>query len=244
MLLVAGLFTGNLMAQEKIEGGLWIGTSYNEITGLEPLAREIGNQLSRAIGVEFPVSCKPRTFVFNVGAFVSYNILPWLSIKGGVEFNPKGECLGGEAYLSTNLNMESEVLVQNTWLKLAYLEAPLSVQFSTRSKKKPGAGFLYLDLGYSPSFLMSAKMDITTSYEVRGFNKAGVTSKTIDSQHDVKDLEGVRKNDPNIFASLGYCFHKVYIELKASESLDDIFSDSDGMVALNNMYAVKLGFHF
>jgi hypothetical protein len=234
----------SLQGQKKLSAGVWIGTSFNQISGLESLANELSIQLSALVGKEFPVSCASRNFVINAGGFLQYDLLPWLSLKGGLEFNPKGEKLSGEVYLSTNMNMESEVLVQSTILKLAYLDFPFTVQLATKGKKKAGATYMYFETGLSPSYLISSKMDITVSDVERGFNSYGPTSKTLDSQNEVKDIDSFRKNDTGIIGALGICFSKTFIDLKVCGSTKNILSHPNGIDSRNTMILLRLGFRF
>ena len=106
------LLSASCFPQKKFEGGLTVGTGITDFRGLdaEYIADDISFILSEIVEEEFPIESYPRTFTFNFGGFVIYNVLPWLGIRGGAEYVQKGQGYGGELYLSTNLNMESEDL--------------------------------------------------------------------------------------------------------------------------------------
>ena len=74
--------------------------------------------LSETMGEEFPIESSPRNFTLNVGGFVTYNFLPWMGLRAGVEYVPKGEKYSGDLYLSTSINMDSEILRYSSTINL------------------------------------------------------------------------------------------------------------------------------
>jgi len=236
--------SNNLSAQKTIEFGLYAGTSITSMSGVSALSDEMTIILTELAGKDFPISESPRTFLLNAGGFFQLNIKPWLAVKGGAEYAPKGESFSGEVYLSTNMNMQSEVLEQSTVFRVGYIDFPLSVQFSTRSTSKERPTWFYLNLGVSPAMKLFSKMDMKTSLVERGFNNSGVTSKVLESDFQSHELEGLRKTDFGIFCSIGVNFNSFFLDIKYNRSLSNILEDTTGTDIKNNLYAMCLVVRF
>jgi len=136
------------------------------------------------MGEEFPIESSPRNFTLNVGGFVTYNLLPWMGLRAGVEYVPKGEKYSGDLYLSTSINMDSEILRYSSTINLTYVEFPVSLQLSTRSRKKTRDTWFYVNMGVAPAMKISASLDMTLSLVEQGFNNSGITSEVIDSESE------------------------------------------------------------
>lgn len=244
LLLAALTISNNLFSQKKIEVGLYMGSSITSMSGVQGLADAMTVALTELAGKDFPISKSPRNFLFNTGGFISYNIAPWLTLKGGIEYAPKGETFHGEVYLSTSLNMVSEVLQQSTVLKVGYLEFPISVQFSTRTKDNSGKAYYYLSLGVSPSSKVFSKMDNTSSLVEKGFDSNGVTSKVLDSEHKTENLDGISGSDLGMFCSVGVGINTLFLDLKYNRGMKNIFENNNETAVRNNLVALCLGFKF
>lgn len=234
------------MPQKRFEGGLTIGTGFADFRGLdaEYFRLDIQSILSESAGEDFPVEPYSRNFTLTGGGFVTYNVLPWLGLRGGVEYVPKGMVYGGELYLSTNLQMESEILKYSMVYKLTYLEFPVSLQLSTRSKKKIRDLYFYVNMGVAPAMNLSSKLDITMSLVEQGFNNSGVTEDVIDSDTSSEDLEGFNSSDLGVLVSAGVVFNSIGIDIKLTNGRKSIIEDSEESDFRNNNISVAMWFIF
>ena len=225
-----------VFSQKKFEGGLTVGTGFTDFRGLdaEYMTEDMSITLSDAIGEYFPIESSSRNFTLTVGGFVTYNILPWLGLRGAVEYTPKGEQYGGDLYLSTNLNMESIVLKYSSVFKLTYLEFPVSLQLSTRSKKKEKNFYVFVNMGVAPAMNLSAKYDMTLSLVEQGFNNSGITSDVIESENDSGDLDGISSTDLGVLVSTGVVFNSIGIDIKLTNGRKSIFEDPEEGYIRNN----------
>jgi hypothetical protein len=243
--IVLLIITSNLYSQKKFEVGLYAGTSITSLSGVEFLADAMSDALTQTAGLEFPISESSRNFIFNMGGYVAYNVLPWLSLRGGIEYAPKGELFSGEVYLSTNITtLASEVLTENTILKLAYVEFPVSLQLSTRSKEKPRNVYFYVNMGVSPATKVVSKLDMTVSLVERGFNNSGVTSEVLNTENQVEDLDGIISSDLGLFGSVGVVFNSIFIDLKYNQGTKNILENTTEGNIKNTLYSLCLGFTF
>jgi hypothetical protein len=240
------VLSANVFPQKKFEGGLTVGTGFADFRGLdaEYLTEDIGNVLSEAAGEDFPVEAYSRNFTLTVGGFVTYNLLPWLGIRGAIEYVPKGERHGGELYLSTNLNMESQILKYSSVIRLTYLEFPLSLQLSNRSKKRTRDIYFYVNMGVAPAMNLSSKMDVTMSLVEQGFNNSGVTSDVIDSDTEVTDLDGIASHDLGVLVSTGIVFNSIALDVRMTNGRKSIYEDPDDGYIRNNNIIVSMWFIF
>jgi hypothetical protein len=238
------LVSNSMFSQKVAEFGFYAGTSVTSMSGAEVFADAMTEALTKTVGKDFPVSEAPRTLLFNAGGFIGLNIKPWLTLKGGAEYAPKGECFSGEVYLSTNLNMQSEVLEQSTVFRVGYIDFPVSVQFSTRSKAKKGKSYCYLNLGVSPSMKLFSKMDVKTSLVEKGFNNSGVTSKVLNSDFQSQDQDGIKITDFGMFCSIGVNVSSFFLDLKYNRSINNIVDDGSETVLKNNLYSLCVGVIF
>ena len=205
LLLALLASSGNLFSQKKFEYGFYLGTSFTSLSGVDAMATVMSDSVSARINMNFPVDTKSRGLLFNAGGFVMYNFKNWLGLKAGIEYAPKGEKFKGEAYLSTDLaTMKSKVLRQETVLKFGYLEFPIAVQLSTRSKDKPNKLFFYGNLGITPAVKLFSNYDCATQLVETGFDSQGETPEVILEKSYVEgEVTGVSGFDLNITGSAG-----------------------------------------
>jgi hypothetical protein len=241
---LALLASGSLFGQKTIEFGLYGGTSVTSLSGAGVFADAMTDALTKTVGEDFPISEAPRTFLLNAGGFIQVNIKPWLALKGGAEYAPKGENFNGEVYLSTNLNMQSEVLEQSTVFRIGYIDFPVSVQFSTRSKAHEGRPYCYLNLGITPAMKLFSKMDVKTSLVEKGFNNSGVTSKVIDSDFRSEELDDIKITDFGVFCSIGVNVNSFFLDIKYNRSMNNIVDDGSNTELRNNLFSLCLGVRF
>jgi hypothetical protein len=228
------------IAQKKFQGGLTVGTGFADFRGLDAewLANDISNALSEVMEEDFPIESSPRSFTLTVGGYVIYNLRPWLGLRAGVEYVPKGMRYSGELYLSTSMNMDSEILKYGSTFNLTYLEFPLSVQLSTRSKKKSRDTWFYANVGVAPAMNLAASYDMTLSLVEQGFNNSGITSEVIDSESDSEDLDGITQTDLGVLVSAGVVFNSIGLDVKLTNGRKTIFEDpEEGFIRNNNITA-------
>jgi hypothetical protein len=242
--VLALLASNNAFAQKVVEFGLYAGTSVTSLSGASVFADAMTEALTTTVGEDFPISESPRTFLFNAGGFIQLNVKPWLALKGGAEYAPKGESFSGEVYLSTNLNMQSEVLEQSTVFRIGYIDFPISVQFSTRSKNNEEKAYCYLNLGVTPAMKLFSKMDMKTSLVEKGFNKSGVTSKVIESDFQSEELEDIKITDFGMFCSVGVNVKSFFLDLKYNRSINNIVDDGSDTVLKHNLFSLCFGVRF
>jgi len=246
LLTACMIMTVTVFPQKKFEGGLTIGTGIADFRGLdaEYLREDISYVLSEALGEEFPVESRPRTFTLNGGVFGIYNVLPWLGIRVAADYVQKGQGFRGDLYLTTNLNMESQVLEFSSGFRLDYLELPVSVQLSNRSKRKEKNVYFYVNAGVAPAFNISAKNETTMSLVERGFNNSGVTSDVIESESEVNDLDGIASNDLGVLVSAGIVFNSIALDVKLTNGRKSIYEDPDDGDIRNNNISFSMWFIF
>jgi len=236
----------NALPQKRFEGGITAGTGFADFRGLdaEYMREDMENILSDALGEEFPLEPYSRNFTFTFGGFVTYNVFPWLGLRAGLEYVPKGMVHTGELYLSTNMNMESEILKYSSVFKLTYLEFPVSVQLSTRSKKKSRDFYFFINMGVAPAMNLSAKLDMTMSLVEQEFNNSGLVSNVIESENDVEDLEGIESTDLGLLLSAGVVFNSVGLDIKLTNGRKSIFENPEEGFIRNNTINVGVWFLF
>jgi hypothetical protein len=251
ILLVLSLtISNNLLSQKMFEVGFYVGTSVTSMSGVDYLADELTNTLTIAAGKEFPISKGPRSFLLNGGGFVIYNFSKSIALKGGIEYSPKGVTFNGECYLSTNIyTMASEVMILNSTFNMAYLELPISVQFSTRSNEKPDKIYLYFNLGIAPALKIRSNQEVSIRMVDRGFDNTGVTEEPIgETQYDSQELKGIKDFDYGVFCSTGLSggkfFNRWFLDLKYERGLKNILENTDAGDVKNNMFAMCIGFKF
>ncbi|HAX93112.1 MAG TPA: hypothetical protein DCY25_04040 [Bacteroidales bacterium] len=234
------------LPQKKFDAGITAGTGFADFRGLdaEYLANDISNVLSETLEVDFPIEPSGRNFTITAGAFVTYNVLPWLGIRGAVEYVPKGMVYSGEYYISTSINMESEILKYNSIFKLTYLEFPVSLQLSTRSKKKSRDVYFFLNMGVAPALNLSAKLDMTLSLVEQEFNNSGLVSNVLESENDVEDLEGIESTDLGLLLSAGVVFNSIALDIKLTNGRRSIFENPEEGYIRNNAINVAVWFLF
>lgn len=232
--------------QKKFDAGITAGTGFADFRGLdaEYLADDISNVLSETLEVDFPIEPYGRNFTITVGGFVTYNVFPWLGIRGAVEYVPKGMVYSGEYYISTTMNMESTILKYSSTFKLTYLEFPVSLQLSTRSKKKVRDTYFFLNMGVAPALNLSAKLDMTLSLVEQEFNNSGLVSDVVESENDVEDLEGIDSTDLGLLLSAGVVFNSVGLDIKLTNGMRTIFENPDEGFIRNNTINVAFWFLF
>jgi hypothetical protein len=229
-----------VIPQKKFQGGLTVGTGFADFRGLDAewMANDISIALSEVMEEDFPIESYPRSFTITVGGFVTYNLRPWLGLRAAVEYVPKGMRYGGELYLSTSLNLDSEILKYSSTFNLTYLEFPLSVQLSTRSKKKVRDTWFYTNIGVAPAMNLAASYDMTLSLVEQGFNNSGVTSEVIDSESESEDLDGITATDLGVLVSAGVVFNSIGLDVKLTNGRKSIFENpEEGFVRNNNITA-------
>lgn len=234
------------LPQKKFDAGITVGTGFADFRGLdaEYMASDISNALSEVLEESFPIEASPRSFTLTAGGFVTYNVLPWLGLRAAVEYVPKGRVFAGELYLSTNMNLESEILKYTSTFKLTYIEFPVSVQLSTRSKKKVKDFYMYANVGVAPAMNLAAELDMTLSLVEQGFNNSGVTSNVIDSENEVEDVEGIESWDLGVLVSAGAVYNSVGLDVKLTNGRKSIFENPDEGFIRNNTINVAIWFVF
>lgn len=245
VLFIAISISTSLFSQKKLSFGLYLGSSITSLSGVDELAAQMSDTLSQTVGKEFPVSKASRSFLFNGGGFVSYSLTDLLSLKGGMEYAPKGVKFNGECYLSTSFDMTSEVLVMETRLKVAYIEFPISIQLSAKSKTKPDKAYFYANIGISPAIKAFSKIDVSFQLVERGFDNDGTTEKTLNTVYSENTLEGIKGFDLGMFGSIGVSNKSVFLDLKYNHGLTNINENTNsGLNNKNNMIALSLGVKF
>jgi len=238
-----------LLAQEKLQVGMKAGTGvtfFNTYYCDFP-ERDLKIILQEIVGEEESVILDyyDRSLTFAFGGYLTYHMKPWFSIRGGLEYVPKGQKYVSETYLSTNLNMESIILKHTTIFKLNYVEFPVSVQFSTKSKSKPRNVSLFLNMGISPAVNIARKLDMSTSLVEQSFNNSGVVSKVLEKQNETLNLKDeISSTDIGILGSLGLEFNSFAIEFKITKGLTNILEIPDQGQIRNFAANVSLGFIF
>lgn len=236
----------NLFAQKKVEYGFYLGTNVSSMSGVDELESAMTDALTQLVGKDFPVSKSARSFLFSGGGFLAYNFSPSFALKGGIEYAPKGEKFTGELYLSTDVStMTSEVVLLNSTLNLAYVEFPISIQFSNRKKESPDKTFYYVNFGVSPALKIGSKQEVSVRMVERGFNNSGTTEKPIgESQYDLTELQGISGSDLGVFCSIGVCVKPWFFDVKYERGLKNILeNDSEGNIK-NNLLAFSVGYKF
>lgn len=226
--------------QKKFEGGLTVGTGFADFRGLdaEYLREDISWALSEVMEEDFPIEGSARSFTLTVGGFVIYNLRPWLGLRAAVEYVPKGMNYSGELYLSTSMNLDSEILKYGSTFNLTYLEFPLSVQLSTRSKKKVRNTWFYTNIGVAPAMNLAASYDMTLSLVEQEFNNSGVTDEVIDSESDSEDLDGIASTDLGFLVSAGVVFESIGLDIKLTNGRKNIYENpEEGYIRNNNITA-------
>jgi hypothetical protein len=236
----------NLFSQKKVEVGFYVGTSVSNMSGVDYLEAAMTDALTQVAGKDFPVSKSIRSFLFNGGGFLTYNFSHSFALKGGIEYAPKGEKFSGELYLTTNsYNYTSEVVLFNSTLNMAYVEFPISFQFSTRKKDFPNRTFYYLNTGIAPAIKVLSKQDVSVRMVERGFNNSGVNDKPIgESQNDSNELEGLRSADLGAFCSIGVCNNPWFVDIKYGKGLKNILENTNEGDIKNNLLVMCLGYKF
>lgn len=236
LITVFMLVSGCVLSQKKFEGGLTIGTGFTDFRGLDAewIAQDMSFVLSETMGEEFPIESSPRNFTLNVGGFVTYNFLPWMGLRAGVEYVPNGEKYSGDLYLSTSINMDSEILRYSSTINLTYVEFPVSLQLSTRSRKKTRDTWFYVNMGVAPAMKISASLDMTLSLVEQGFNNSGITSEVIDSESESEDLDGISSSDLGVLVSAGFVFNSIAIDVKLTNGRKSIYENPDEGYVRNN----------
>lgn len=240
------LFSTCLFSQKKAEFGFYAGTSMTSMSGVDKLEQALSDALTEMAGEDFPVTKSSRSFLFNGGCFLTYNFTPSVSLRGGLEYNPKGEKFNGELYGETDIyTMTTNVLYVETILHLSYIEFPVSVQFSAKTSKSLQKNNCYLNLGISPGILVAAKQGVSVRTVEKGFNTSGITEEPIDSQYDEADIQGLTSSDMGIFGSVGICSSKGWFtEIKVERGIKVITESAEDGDIRNNMVAMSFGYKF
>lgn len=225
---------------------MYAGTSITSMSGVDALEQALTDALTEVAGKDFPVSKSSRSFLLNGGCFVAYNFSPSVALRGGLEYNPKGEKFSGELYGETDINtMTNQVLIMETILHLSYVEFPMSVQFSTRNQKTQQKAYCYLNLGISPGIKVASKQSVSMRLVERGFNNSGVTEDPIDSQYQENEIQGLKNSDMGIFGAIGICSTSGWFtEIKVERGMQNITENSEDGNIRNNFVAMSLGFKF
>lgn len=236
----------NSYSQKKVEFGLYAGTSGSNMSGVDEIEAAMTDALTELAGKEFPISKASRSFLFNAGGFLAYNFSPSFALKGGVEYAPKGEKFTGELYGETDIyTFTNNVLLLNSTLNMAYVEFPISVQFSTRKKATPEKTYFYLSLGISPALKITSKQEVSVRMVERGFDSSGVTEEPIgDTQYDSTEIEGLSSSDLGGICSIGVCGKGVFMDIKYERGLKNILANTNEGNIKNNMLALYLGYKF
>jgi len=239
-------FSFNLYSQKKVEFGLYAGTSGSNMSGIDEIEAAMTDALTKVAGKDFPISKAARSFLFNAGGFLAYNFSPSFALKGGVEYAPKGEKFTGELYGETDIyTFTNNVLLLNSTLNMAYIEFPISVQFSTRKKDFPKKTYWYINLGISPGQKIVSKQEVSVRMVERGFNSSGATEKPIgDTQYDSTELEGLSSSDLGGICTIGVCGKSVFMDIKYERGLKNILANTNEGDIKNNTLALYLGYKF
>lgn len=245
LFIFISLTCGNcLLAQSKFGGGIFIGTSITSLSDVDYLAEMLTDTLTETIGKDFPVSKAPRGMLLNAGAFISYELSPKIELRGGIEYAPKGEKFNGECYLSTSMNMVSQVLVLQEKIKLAYIEFPISAQFSTKSKENPEKLYYFASFGAAPAINVLSEVHVSLQHVERGFDAAGSTEKFIDSEISIQKLDFLNGSDLCMFGTLGLVWDHLLLEFKLDQGMQNIENADGGHDIKNSLYALRLGYKF
>lgn len=238
------LLTTNLFSQKKIEYGIYLGSSIASLSGVEGLANLMSDTLSQTVGKDYPISETPRSFLFNGGGYVSYSFQNWLSLRAGMEYAPKGEKFKGECYLSTDFNLTSQVSVIESIIKVAYIEFPISVQLSTKSKTDPEKVYFYGNFGISPAVKVFSKFDVYASIVERGFDSQGTTEETLSRANSTNTLSGIKGFDFGMFFAGGVNYKHFFFETKYDRGLTNINKPPTDLDNKNTMISFVMGVKF
>lgn len=248
LLLILGLqiISFNLFSQKKVEFGFYIGTSGSNMSGVDEIESAMTQALTETVGKDFPISKAARSFLINGGGFVAFNFSPSIALKSGIEYAPKGEKFNGELYGETDIyTMSNNVILLNSTLNMAYVEFPISAQFSTRKRDVPEKTYYYLSVGLSPALKVVSKQEVSVRMVKRGFDSSGVTEEPIgDTQYDSTELSGIRSSDLGGFCSIGVCGKGLFLDIKYEHGFKNILEDTSEGDIKNNMLALCLGYKF
>jgi hypothetical protein len=249
-LILAGFLavSPNLFSQKRFSAGFYLGSSITGFSGAQYFAEELSRLYSETFDIEFPVSNSPRAFLINGGGFVSYNISKKIALRGGIEYAPQGQKFKSEVYLSTSMNMVSQVLLLEQIIKVTYVEIPLSFQFSTRPYSDHDRLYGYFNLGLSPAFNTSAKQSISLEWVRREITNSGTKEEYVDSDYHSEKLNGIGSFDIGAFGSVGisggYFLENWFFELKYKNGLKNILENDPEFNFNNVMIALVIGWKF
>jgi hypothetical protein len=245
-LLLMLTYPSEIFSQNRFQGGIKVGTNitsyfFGSYDSDFP-EYEIRNMLIGMVDENTPVSVElyNRNLMISFGGFASYRLKPWLSLRGGIEYSPKGERYGSEIYLSTNLNLESVILKHTTIFKLSYVEFPVSFQISPRSDSKPRNVYFFMSMGVAPALKLKSELDMVTTLEEQSFDDDGVVSKVIERDNSTLDLKEISATDLGILGSVGLEFKSMAVELKMTKGLINILEMPDEGTKTN--FAANLSF--
>jgi hypothetical protein len=246
ILLLSLMISYNLNAQKKVEYGFYLGTSITSLSGFDDFTNTLSEEISQVLGLDFPMSHSNRSFLFNGGGFVSYNVNSWFVLRGGLEYAPKGEKLEGEGIYPRNYLSDPQYAIQQkTKIKVAYIEFPISVQLTTRQSNKPDRFYLYGNFGLSPAIKVFSKMEIETQSVKRTWGGPdGITEEVLEEENNTEKLDGISDFDFGIFLSAGVNIQNAFIDLKYNKGTININKNSDGFSFKNSLFSMTFGFMF
>lgn len=250
LLVISIIFSIDSFSQKKIEYGIYMGTTYTSMSGVDYLERGLTEMLTILFSKDFPISKQSRSLLVNGGGFVVFNLNPTVAVNVGLEYNPKGEKFAGELYLYTDpYTYSSDVILMQSTLNMGYLEFPVSFQFSTRKEIDRDKIYFYTKLGASPSLKTVSKQEISVRMIERGFNDAGVTENPIgDTEYNSEQLQGINNFDIGVFASVGASggnfLQNLFIDLKYEQGVKNILINTEEGDIRNNLVALSIGYRF
>lgn len=251
LISISIIFSSDLFAQKKFENGIFFGTSVTDFKGN---TGEFSNSLEQGIdeytGIHIPFSEKSRVLLINYGYFCNFNFYPWLALRSGLEYNPKGMKFNGKCQLPDDdpFDVSTYSLGCEIKLKVDYIEIPIAVQLSTRSKKNPENTYVYINAGVSPSILIFSRMIVHTWIQddiaalSSAYNSSG--NSTVDEETTKNKIDDANTFDLGLFGSFGvFISNKVSFELKYESGQKNIIS-GDEWNFKNIMYNLKMGIKF
>jgi hypothetical protein len=223
----------------KIEFGLYIGYCISSISGDGNYVAALNEAMqSKGIILDFPMSKDPRSFLFNLGGSIVYNITPTFGLKCRIEYSPKGVEYNGEIDLA-----DDRYYALNQTLRLSYLKFPVSVQFSKKPKKNDDRAHYHMDLGLTPAINVFSKTDVSVSLEE--FDRENIKTIYLGTDSKTLPLDGINKFDFGPFCSLGAEWGHFSLDLGYELGLINVIQNhGDGLNLKNHLLSLSFIYMF
>jgi hypothetical protein len=215
-----------------VEGMIYFGCTLPTWTGdVDAYADVLSYSMYLESGMDFGFKPGVRPLPMDVGLGIGINVTSWFTIQAGMELTPKGMMYRGKSSYD-----DVDYKLQVTY-KTNYLEFPIGVMLSTRSRNNPDKTYFYVKGGIAPAFNILAKTKVYI-YATNGYDS--------DSDQDTEDLEGVNKSDFCEYAAIG--FGKpggAVLEIKYEKGTQSVMkADYSDFNFINQSFSLNLLFVF